>query len=125
MSHAQRFRDALNDDFNTPEAIAVLFELATAVHRHASSEAPYYACQLHYLAGILGLLQRPAQDFLQYAGHVNSTLSEDIILEKIAARSAAKQAKDYTLADHIRSDLLAAGITLEDKPNGLTEWRRN
>jgi cysteinyl-tRNA synthetase len=95
------------------------------VHRHASSEAPYYACQLHYLAGILGLLQRPAQDFLQYAGHVNSTLSEDIILEKIAARSAAKQAKDYTLADHIRSDLLAAGITLEDKPNGLTEWRRN
>ena len=125
MSHAQRFRDALNDDFNTPEAIAVLFELATAVHRHSSTEAQYYACQLHYLSGILGLLQRPAQDFLQYAGHVNTTLSEDIILEKIAARLAAKQAKDYTLADKIRSDLLDAGIALEDKPSGLTEWRRN
>lgn len=125
MSHAQRFRDALNDDFNTPEAIAVLFELATAVHRHASAEAQYYACQLHYLAGILGLLQRPAQNFLQYAGSVNNTLNEDIILEKIAARLAAKQAKDYALADKIRSDLLDSGIALEDKPSGVTEWRRN
>lgn len=127
MPYAQRFRDALNDDFNTPEAIAVLFELATEIHRHSFSEVQYYGCQLRYLAGLLGLLQRPAHVFLQRSKHANSgkELSEAIILEKIAARLAAKQAKDYALADKIRSELFDFGIVLEDKPSGVTEWRRN
>lgn len=120
--HAQRFADAMNDDFNTPVAIAVLFDLANEVNKTGS---PVLAHQLRTLAGRLGLLQRPAEIFLKGNGGVDAAgLSEAEIEAKIAARIAAKQARNFTEADGIRAELAAAGIILEDKPGGLTEWRR-
>ncbi|MEA3123383.1 MAG: cysteinyl-tRNA synthetase [Caballeronia sp.] len=129
-THAQRFRAAMNDDFNTPVAIAVLFELASEVNR---SQDAVLARQLKELAALLGLLQREPRAFLQDTprssrdmvgkeGAENLTPAD--IDMKIAARVAAKQAKNYAEADRIRAELLEAGIALEDKPGGLTEWRR-
>jgi len=117
--HAQRFTDAMNDDFNTPIAIAVLFELASEVNRTGS---PVAARQLKGLAGVLGLLEREPQAFLQ-AG-APSGMSDAEVASAIAARAAAKQTKNFAEADRIRTELLGKGIVLEDKPGGVTEWRR-
>jgi cysteinyl-tRNA synthetase len=122
-AHAQRFRAAMNDDFNTPVAVAVLFELATEVNR---TREPVLARQLRSLARLIGLLGREPRAFLQQASGSasESALDTAAIEAKIAARVAAKQAKDYAAADRIRAELLEAGVALEDKPGGLTEWRR-
>ncbi|MBU9453528.1 cysteine--tRNA ligase [Burkholderia multivorans] len=121
--HAQRFAAAMNDDFNTPVAIATLFELAGEVNRTRDASL---ARQLKQLAGLLGLLGREPRAFLQQASGAAQAgaLSVDEIEAKIAARAAAKRAKDYAEADRIRAELLDAGIALEDKPGGSTEWRR-
>jgi len=117
--HAQRFRAAMDDDFNTPEAVAVLFDLANEVNRNQSSEA---AVQLKALAGVLGLLQRDAQAFLQ--GESNEGGLADVAINaQIEARIAAKKAKNFAEADRIRKVLLEAGIVLEDTAQG-TNWRR-
>ena len=116
--HAQRFKSAMNDDFNTPEAVAVLFDLANEVNRNQSAAV---AAQLKALGATLGLLQRDAKDFLQ-SGIVQGQLSEVEIAQQIAARSAAKQEKNYAESDRIRKELLAAGIVLEDSAAGTT-WR--
>ena len=110
--HAKRFKEAMDDDFGTPEAVAVLFELANRVN---SGERDL-AGQLKALAGVLGLLQRDPQTFLQGR-------SEDWIAEKIAERESARKRKDYAAADRIRKELLERGIVLEDK-DGKTTWRR-
>ncbi len=115
--HAVRFADAMNDDFNTPLAISVLFELATEVNRTKSARM---AGQLKSLAGILGLLQRPPQQFLQGGTGVDDA----IVAGMIDARTQAKLAKNFAEADRIRAELLSLGIVLEDKPGGATEWRR-
>jgi cysteinyl-tRNA synthetase len=122
-AHAQRFRAAMNDDFNTPVAVSVLFELASEVNRTRDASL---ARQLHGLALVLGLLTREPRAFLQQAGGSVDEGALDVaaIEAKIAARVAAKQAKDYAEADRIRKELLDAGVALEDKPGGLTEWRR-
>jgi cysteinyl-tRNA synthetase len=118
-THAQRFKAAMDDDFNTPEAVAVLFDLANEVNRSQSAEA---AAQLRALAGVLGLLQREPQDFLR--GHSGQGGLDDAGIDaRIAARSAAKQAKDFAGADRIRKELLESGIVLEDSASGTT-WRR-
>jgi cysteinyl-tRNA synthetase len=129
--HAQRLAAAMNDDFNTPMAISALFDLANEVNKNKSAAA---ARQLQRLAGTLGLLQRAPEDFLKGRplagseidgnGIAQAALSEQDILLKIQARQAAKIARDFSAADLIRKDLLAEGILLEDKPGGLTEWRR-
>ncbi|EED97733.1 cysteine--tRNA ligase [Burkholderia multivorans] len=121
--HAQRFAAAMNDDFNTPVAIATLFELAGEVNRTRNASL---ARQLKQLAGLLGLLGREPRAFLQQASGAAQAgaLSVDEIEAKIAARAAAKRAKDYAEADRIRAELLDAGVALEDKPGGSTEWRR-
>jgi cysteinyl-tRNA synthetase len=115
-----RFKLAMDDDFNTAEAIAVLFDLANEVNRSHSPEA---AAQLKALGGVLGLLEQAPSAFLQ--GGVDAGGSDDVaaIEARIAARIAAKKAKNFAEADCIRAELLAEGIALEDGPQG-TIWRR-
>ncbi|MDQ5880211.1 MAG: cysteinyl-tRNA synthetase [Pseudomonadota bacterium] len=119
-AHAQRFRSALDDDFNTPEAMAVLFDLAGEVNR---ARDPALANQLKALAGVLGLLDRDPASFLQ-AGPVGADeLVPEAIEAMIAARAAAKKGRDFAEADRIRAELTAAGVVLEDSAQGTT-WRR-
>lgn len=117
-TYYQRFHAAMQDDFNTPEAIAVLFDLANQVNKTKSADL---AAELKNLAGILGLLQRDAQHFLQ-AGDQNTSQVEHIEAT-IAARAQAKRDKNFALADSIRAELLMQGIILEDSAQGTT-WRR-
>ncbi|NHZ79768.1 cysteine--tRNA ligase [Massilia sp. CCM 8695] len=119
-AYAIRFREAMDDDFNTPIAIAVLFDLATELNKSKSVEL---ARQFKALAAVLGLLERAPQAFLQ-AGGEEGGLDEAAILAAIAKRSEAKKARNFAESDSIRAGLLAAGIVLEDKPDGTTNWRR-
>ena len=114
--HARRFKEAMDDDFGTPEAVAEMHQLANEVFQGK----PGAAAQLKALGGVLGLLQRDPANFLQARPE---GVSEDWITGKIAEREAARQHKDYAAADRIRKELLAAGIALEDK-GGKTTWRR-
>jgi cysteinyl-tRNA synthetase len=116
----------MNDDFNTPEAIAVLFDLASEVNRAQGDEKALLANTMKALASTLNFLQRDPTQFLQ-SGSKDSEgqgLSAAEIEAQITARIAAKQAKDFAKADAIRKTLLEQGVVLEDKPGGLTEWRR-
>jgi len=117
--HAARFREVMNDDFNTAEAVAVLFELANEANRDDSRDA---AALLKSLGGILGLLQRDPTQFLQAAPGGDGWTPERIGAQ-IEARTAAKKAKNYGEADRLRKELLDAQIVLEDTPKG-TIWRR-
>jgi len=116
-AHALRFRESMDDDFGTPEAIAVLFDLANEINRGRSELAP----QLRALGGVLGILRRDAQAFLQ--GGPGGTMDDAEIELRIARRAAMKRQKDYAAADAERRLLEAAGIVLEDGPAGTT-WRR-
>ena len=118
----KRFTSAMNDDFNTPEAIAVLFALASEINRAQGSERLALAQVLHQLAGILNFLQRDPTAFLQSASLAG--LSSELIEGQIAARIAAKAARDFAQADAIRKNLLEQGIVLEDQAGGITTWRR-
>jgi len=114
--HAVRFKQAMDDDFGTPEAVAVLFELANRIN----SGEKRLAGQLKGLGAVLGLLQRDPDSFLKSRP---AGVSEQWITEKIAEREAARRRKDYAAADRIRTELLDQGIVLEDK-HGKTTWRR-
>ena len=118
--YAQRFTEAMNDDFNTPVALAVLFDLSNEIHKTRSE---HLAAQLRALAGTLGLLKRDPQQFLQ-ASKPEQLIDAAMIEQHITQRIAAKNAKNYAEADRIRSELLSMGIALEDRPNGQTEWRQ-
>ncbi|NBO88832.1 MAG: cysteine--tRNA ligase [Betaproteobacteria bacterium] len=116
VPEAARFKAAMDEDFGTPEAVAVLFDLASEVNRSHSSEV---SGLLKALGGVLGLLQADPQQFLQ----AGVSLDEATIQFRIEARAAAKKAKDFAQADAIRQELAAQGIVLKDGAGG-TAWER-
>ena len=124
--YQQRFEQALNDDFNTASAIAVMFDLARDINRAKSEQQGTQhalASLLRYLGGIIGLLQADAEDFLKSGGGQGTGLSDVAIDELIEQRLQARADKNWADADRIRDELNAAGIVIEDGANG-TRWRR-
>ena len=117
---AARFKDSMDEDFGTPEAMAVLFELANEANRTHDARL---SGLLKALGGVLGLLQAEPEAFLKRPVGEAGGLVDAEIDALIAARAAAKQARNFAEADRIRDALKAAGIVLEDGPQG-TSWRR-
>lgn len=121
----EKFKQAMDDDFNTPEALAVLFDLANQVNRLREKDegaALQKAAVLKKLANVLGLLEADAEQFLQTgAGESENGADIDALIQ---ARNAARENKDWAEADRIRDELDAMGIVLEDK-DGKTIWRRS
>jgi cysteinyl-tRNA synthetase len=111
--HARRFKAAMDDDFNTPEAVAVLFDMATRINAGERGLAP----QLRALGGLLGLLQRDPAAYFQ--GGLDAASIETLI----RGREAARKRRDFAEADRIRKVLLEQGVVLEDGAGGTT-WRR-
>jgi cysteinyl-tRNA synthetase len=118
--YVRRFTEAMDDDFNTVEALAVMFDLANEVHR---SQSPESARCLRALGGHLGLLQRDALAFLQGGAALAGEIGAAEIESLIAARREARAAKNWAESDRIRDALSARGVVLEDGADG-TGWRR-
>jgi cysteinyl-tRNA synthetase len=123
----RRLRDAMDDDFNTPEALAVMQgvarELNLAKAAKNADKTAAAAATLRGLGAVLGVLQQNADAYLKKSVGVQS-LSDADIEQLLASRRSARAAKDFAESDRIRGLLTAAGVLLEDKPSGITEWRR-
>ncbi len=123
--YIQRFEAAMNEDFNTAEAVAVLFDLASHINKLKTSDiekAASLSATLKHLGGILGLLQEDPESYLKSGGSAGG-LGDDAIDSLIQQRSQAKADKNWAEADRIRDELNAQGVELEDK-GGETSWRR-
>ena len=122
INYEERFNEALNDDFNTPIALSILFEIAKQINIERTSspnKANALSAMLIKLGNFIGILEYNAEDYLKQG----SELSEAEISEKIAQREAARNSKDFAMSDQIRDELVELGIILEDSANGTT-WRR-
>ncbi|EMT6577125.1 MULTISPECIES: cysteine--tRNA ligase [Providencia] len=121
-----RFIEAMNDDFNTPEAYSVLFDMVREVNRLKSEDMPAanaMAAQLRELAGVLGLLEQDPESFLKGGAQTEDDAEVAKIEALIQQRLDARQNKDWAQADAARDELTAMGIVLEDGATGTT-WRR-
>lgn len=141
-AYKARFEQAMDDDFNTPVALAVLFDLARDLNKAKKTDqqqAHTLAATLKYLGGLLGILQDDPDAWLKQRLEASlfvnnntffsptvtvSYVSEEQIEQQIQARLDAKKAKDWALADKIRDELKQQGVILEDSPDGTTSWRR-
>ncbi|HEY7887569.1 MAG TPA: cysteine--tRNA ligase [Steroidobacteraceae bacterium] len=136
-AYSARFEQAMDDDFNTPEAIAVLQtltrEINSAKDAGDAARAAALGGELRSLAAVLGITVTPKEwfslgtKFVAQGGSkatAGPTLTDGEIAERIQARIAARKAKSWAQADRLRDELAAAGVILEDKPDGRTEWRR-
>ena len=122
INYEERFNEALNDDFNTPIALSILFEIAKQINIERISnpnKANALSAMLIKLGNFIGILEYNAEEYLKQG----SELSEAEISEKIAQREAARNSKDFAMSDQIRDELVELGIILEDSANGTT-WRR-
>jgi cysteinyl-tRNA synthetase len=122
INYEERFNEALNDDFNTPIALSILFEIAKQINIERISnpnKANALSAILIKLGNFIGILEYNAEEYLKQG----SELSEAEISEKIAQREAARNSKDFAMSDQIRDELVELGIILEDSANGTT-WRR-
>ena len=126
LSWVEAFTAAMDDDFNTSEAIAVLFGLATEANKaRQQNDLKAYqslAYTLKHLAGYLGLLERSTQQFLQSGDLTMSAAAIEVLIEQ---RAQSKKNKDFAKSDAIRQELLLQGIILEDQAGGVTTWRKN
>jgi cysteinyl-tRNA synthetase len=125
--YQDRFEQALNDDFNTANAVAVLFDLVRDINREKADKpekANSLASLLKYLAGIIGLLQTDAEQYLKSQVSADSGLSDEDIDSMIQQRLDARNNKDWSSADRIRDELVQAGVSIEDSAEG-TRWRRS
>lgn len=118
--YSSRFHAAMDDDFNTPEAIAVLFDLARTINKSSGEEQAALAGQLRFLGGVLGCLQSDPQVYLQGG----NSETDAWIQEMIDKRTQAKADKDFATADAVRDELLQKGIVLRDGPEGTT-WSKS
>ncbi|HUL46194.1 MAG TPA: cysteine--tRNA ligase [Steroidobacteraceae bacterium] len=128
-----RFYESMDDDFNTPEALAVLQgltrEVNTAKDAGDPARAAALAGELKTLGNVLGLLTVPAEEWFRLTrtaggASAGAQLSDAQVEQRIAARAAARARKDFKESDRIRDELAASGVVLEDKPGGETSWRR-
>ncbi|MEI6547362.1 MAG: cysteine--tRNA ligase [Burkholderiales bacterium] len=121
----QRFREAMDDDFNTPIAVSVLFDLASELNR---TRDPATERELRSLASVLGLLAKPpeqaVQSGLRGSDQTGAGVSDADIDAMVARRTEAKKARQFAQADQLRAELLEQGVILEDSPTG-TRWRRS
>jgi cysteinyl-tRNA synthetase len=125
--YQDQFEQALCDDFNTANAMAVLFDLARDINREKTENPEYansLASLLKYLAGIIGLLQDSAETYLKSQVSGATGLADEVIEEMIQQRLDARKNKNWGEADRIRDELVEAGISIEDGAEG-TRWRRS
>ena len=115
-----RFNTVMDDDFNTPEALAIVFEQISELNRSKDSNC---AATIQAIGEILNLGQHDPESFLRWAPSSLDQLSDEAIEQKISERAEARANKDFAASDRIRDELQAAGIVLEDKA-GQTTWRR-
>jgi cysteinyl-tRNA synthetase len=125
--YVERFNDVMDDDFNTPKAVALMHELAREINRlddKTTERVQCLAATLRHLGGILGLLQDSPQAYLQGSVQTEGGITNDEIQVLIEQRNEARTTRNFAEADRIRDQLSKNSITLEDTPDG-TIWRRN